>query len=87
MRHGKNAAIMMLIVAGSFALNLPAWSASAGASWATTLNHKVWKHAVKVQAVIETFFGKLLKIGHGKRCVSVEELDEHVAFVCFDGCG
>jgi hypothetical protein len=85
-RHRKHSAIVMLIPAACFAIDLPTRSARSAASWATTLNNKIGNDSMKVQSFIETLLCEFAKISDGIWCVGVEELDDHITLGCFDGC-
>ncbi len=84
--HGEHAAIVALVAAGGFALDVPARSAGAGALGASTLNHEIWEHTVEGEPVIEAALGELAEVCDGEWGVGVEELDGHIALGGLDGC-
>jgi len=78
-RHREDAAIVTLVAAAHFALDLVARTTGAGALRAAALNHKVRDHAVERESVVEALRGEITEVLHGVWGVGVVELDVHVA--------
>lgn len=56
MGHGEDAAIVVLVLAGEFAINFVAGAAGTRTIRTTSLDDKIGNDAVKFQAVVEAFF-------------------------------
>ncbi len=83
-RHREHSAIVTLIAALHFAIDLPSWPAGAAAVGAAALNDEVRNHAVKREPVVKTLLGEFAEIGNGVWRIGIEELDDHVTFSGLD---
>ena len=77
-------------VAPGFALDVPAWSASAGAAvalgfavGAAALDDEIIQNAVESEAVVEATVNQFEEILDGFRSVLLEQFDYHVALFRF----
>lgn len=60
--HRENARASVLQRGVEFIGKLVAWAASSCAVWAAGLNHEVRDYAMKLQAIVKAFFGKVFKV-------------------------
>jgi len=79
MRHGKYPAIVKLIAAAEFAVNLITRTSGTGSGRVAALNNKIRYHAVKGDAIIKALPGKAYKILYGVGGVLIVEFDLHHA--------
>ena len=86
MGHGENTAVVVLVIASEFTINLIARTAVANAVGAAALDHKIGDDTVKNEAVIKAFFSKADEVLDGFWGVFFEEFDLQDTFVCMDFC-
>lgn len=79
--HAEHALVVELVVSVELAVDGVARSSAPDALRTSTLGHKPGDHAVKLQALVETFFGKLDEVGHCVGRVFLKKLHGHRAVV------
>jgi hypothetical protein len=84
--HGENAAVVVLIAAVQFTVDLIARATVANTVRATALDHEIWYDAVENQAVVKIMFGEVGKVLHGLGGIFFKEFDFHDAFFGMDFC-
>jgi hypothetical protein len=77
---------VVLVIAIELTFYFVARATAACAVRATSLDHEVIDHTVKIKAVIKAAFRKLYKIGNGIGSVFVVKVHLHGAFLCLDLC-
>jgi hypothetical protein len=85
-RHGKNATIVILVVAAGFAWNGITWSAGSGSVGAATLDNKIWYYPVKSQSIVKTIFCKFYEVRHCNWRIGIIKINFHYSFCGMDGC-
>lgn len=86
MGHGDNAAIVVLVIASEFTINLIARTTVANAIGAAALDHEIGDDTVKNEAIIEAFFSKADEVLNSFRGVFLKELELQDTLVCMDFC-
>lgn len=86
MRHGKNAAVVVLIFTFKFAVDGIPGASSAIAYRTSALNNKVWYYPMETKPVVKAFFSQVDKIFHCFWSVFFIELHFHGAFVGYNFC-
>lgn len=84
--HGKYAAVMVLVIAGEFAVDFVARPPRAVAVGAAALDHEVGYDAVKGEAIIKALVREVDEVLDGVGSVFLEEPDLHNALLGVDFC-
>ena len=63
--HGKKTWLCELQGRQAFIFKLITWTTTSCASWVASLNHEIFDHTVKNEAVIKTAVSQIQEIGHG----------------------
>ena len=84
--HAQHPFVVVLVVPVQLAVDGVPGSAASDALGTSALRHKAGNHTVKLQALIEAFFGELHEVGHSLGRVLFEELHGHGAVVGVNRC-
>jgi len=80
-RHAQHAPVVVLILAGQFAVDAVAGATPTRTVGIAPLHHKVGNDAVKRNPVVKARFGQFHKISDRFRGVFLEEFDNHCTFI------
>ena len=86
MGHAQHTFVVVLVVPIEFAVNGVPWSPIADAVRAPSLGYEAWDDAVKLEPLIEPFFGQLDKVGDGVGGVVLKKFHGHDAVVGVNRC-
>lgn len=84
--HAQHALVVVLVVPIQFAVNGVPRPSIADAVRASSLGHKPWDDAVKLEPLIEAFFGQLDEVGDGVGSIFLEKFHGHDAVVGVNRC-
>ena len=62
MRHRQNAAVVILVLASQFAIDMVPRTTISNAIWTAALDHEIWYNPVKQNAVVKFSFHQAKKI-------------------------
>ena len=79
MRHGKYAAVVKLVFPCEFAVDFVTRASGASPCRIAALNHEIWNHAVKGDAIVKSFLGEAYKILNGVGRILIVKFDLHHA--------
>ena len=86
MGHGEDPFVVVLILAREFTVDLVPGAAAASTLGAAALDDEVGNHAVKGEAVVISFGGKVEEVLYRIRSILLVKLDLHYTSCCMDLC-